>query len=466
MRHARIIVLVLAIGGLLCSSSWARQQPTAKATSQSQPDVSKQPDSDLSEQRNSSPSPSYDTPIVSDQPTVREIGSARLLTGELSKLRWGSIFLRSAEFLQTFSPSDGSFGSLSSTDVYTSFFQATIAYDKQFRHSRLTLQYRPRVGISNGRTFTDFGNRDIEFQTDYSYRFDPRWSMSLAEALVYRGANNLYTDSYLSVDTRSLAAVQNSFLEGPFESLLSSTSLNFEHALSPRTHLSFGPRFSYGYSTGGYQADTPISSPTYAGVASLEHAVSPTRNIGVFYSFQRILVSRTFANTTYQTVGGSYSQQLAPSWRISLSLGASISDFVGRRQWSGSGNFSLVKNFQRAYLSLAYMRGHTAFGYINNGETQRADLGLGLSVTRRMSTQFGAGYEYTSSRLLSAVAPRAKVSGIYASGQVTYQLVPSVSWFASFVHRKQGSYDLQVFPGSRDFAATGVIWSPGRSSSY
>ncbi len=467
VRHTRITAWALASAGLLISSSLAQQQPTAAPAFQTQPATSQENSQPgLAGQQGSSSGLRYGTATDSGQPPVREIGRATLLTSELSQLRWGSVFLRSVQFLQAFGPDNGSFGSARDRSVTTSLFQATVAYDKQFRHSRLALQYRPFVGITNGRTYTSFSNRGVDFQTDFYRRLNPRWSMSIAEGLAYHGANSLYTESYFNADAVTATAVHNNFLEGPFESLLSSTSLNFVRALSPRTHLSFGPQFSYGYSSGGYQANTPLSSPTYAGTASLEHALSPSRNVGFSYSFQRILVSRTFANNTYQTLAASYTHQLAPSLGISFSLGASTSDFVGQRQWSPNGSFNLNKTFQRSYLSLAYTRGHILSGYINNGDTQRADVNYGLTVTRRMRTQFGGGYEYTPSTLLLAGLPRAKVSGAYASANVSYQLVRNISWFASYVRRNQRSYDLQVFPGSRDYIATGITWSPGANVSH
>ena len=457
-RHSRAAVWVLAWTGLLVSSSLAQQQPSATPASQTQPATSE----------NSQPSVTvpYATMTDPDYAPVREIGSAALLTSELSQLRWGSVFVRSVQFLQAFSPDNGGFGNARDPSMTTSLFQATVAYDKQFKHSRLALQYRPFVGVTNGRTYTSFSNRGVDFQTDFYSHLSPRWSISLSEALAYHGAENLYTESYFNVDTVATTAVHNNFLEGPFDSLITSTSLNFIRALSPRTHLFFGPSFSYGYSSGGYQTNTALSSPTYAGAASLQHALSPNRNIGLSYTFQRILVSRTFANNTYQTLAASYSHQLAPSLGISLSLGASTSDFVGQRQWSPFETFNLSKTFQRSYLSLGYYRGHALSGYINNAETQRADVTYGVSVTRRMSSQVGGGYEYTPSRLLLAGLPHAKVSGAYASANVSYQLTRTLSWFASYVRRNQASYDLQVFQGSRNFASTGIYWSPRANSSH
>jgi hypothetical protein len=462
VRYTRIIAWFFIVTGLTLSSSWAEQEPTATPPSRTQPAAGQENSAPASTGKQGSFLNPYNGTLTdSDQPPVRQLGSAALLTDELSRYRWGSVFLRSVEFLQAFS--EGTFGRGRNPDVTTSLFHATVAFDKTFRSSRLALQYRPFVGISNGSTYSSFSNRGVDFQTDYNSRLSPLWSMSIAEALAYHGAGNQYIASYFDVDTVTATAVHNNFLEGPFESLLSSTSLSFVRALSPRTHFSFGPQFSYGYSGGGYQLDAPISSSTYGGLANLEHALSPTRTIGVFYSFQRINASRTFANTTYQTAGGTYSQQLARTLRVSFSLGVSKGDFLGRGQLSANGNFNLTKAFEKSYLSLTYSQGHALSSYINNGETQRADLGFGFPLKRRMGTQFAAGYENTTSRLLYAGAP-VKVSGAYASAQVNYQLFRNTTWFASYVRRRQSSYDLQIFPGSRDLIATGINWSPGANS--
>lgn len=465
-RYTLIPFFVLVQIGLSVPTI-AQQQPAATSKSTANQPTTKEQiaQSDSAEQKNPWSDPGYDIPTGPDPLSVREIGRATLLTNELNGLRWGAVFLRSVEFLQAFSPASGSLGSFQD-DVNTSLFEATIGYDKQLRRSRLTLQYHPRVGVTNGRTFTNLANREVQFQTDYSYRANARWSMSISEALAYRGADSLYTGDYLSVDTLRGAAIQNNFLEGPFEALSSSTSLTFLHAFSPRTHLSFGPQFSYGYSSGGYQGNASISSPTYAGTAYLEHVLSPTRSMGVSYSFQRILISRTFANTTYQTAMVSYSQQLRPSLRVSFALGSSAVELLGQRDWNASGSFNLSKTFRRSYLSMAYTRGHRFSGYINNGETQRADFGYGFNLTRRMDTQLGAGYEWTTSTLVFRGARPVRVSGTYASAQLNYQLLRNISWFSSFVRRKQASYDFQVFPGNRDFVATGFIWTPGIKPSY
>lgn len=443
--------VVFTVGLWLPTTSLAQQQEPPRPESQ-QDSARKNPDEKAAELANKGPA-------ATEQSGVKEMGRATPLPAALGPLRLGLVYLRSVEFFQVLGTSSSDRSGKQST--VASIFQGTFAFDKELRSSRIALQYRPNVLVSNGKVYNNLASHDVQFDSYYKYQINPRWSMNLSEGLAYRSTRSQFADSYLAIDAVSGISVQNNFLEGPFRALSSSTSLFFGHSLSPRTSLTFGPRLDFAYSSGGFQQNAPITSPTFGADASLSHALSPTQSTGISYSYQRISPSRTFAQTTYQTVTGNYSQQLAQSWRTSFSVGASATTLQGMRQWSGVGNFSLSKSFQKSALALTYSRGHAFSGYINNGETQRADATYIFTLMRRLGTQVGGGYEYTASTLAAPGLPKVKVSGTYQTARLNYPIFPSLNWFVSYTHRKQISDDLQVFPGNRNFVVSGITWSPG-----
>lgn len=451
-----IVACIVVISGVGISSASAQQPPPTPAPTETQPTAQEKPP----EKEKTAPQQIYAGPVNPDRHEVKEMGRATPLPAALGPLRWGLIYLRSLEFFQMFGVSRRA-NLTGNGDTVASVFQGTFAFDKQFKSSRVSLQYRPNITIGNGKVYNNLTSHDVQFDTGYSHPLSRRWTMNLLEGVTYRSARNQFSDPYFATNALTGTGFSNSFLTGPVSYVANSTSLILNHPISPRTYLSFGPDLHLIYSTGGYQQNS-ISSSTYGGNASLQHALSPTRSVGLSYGYQRIVPSRTYEEIIYQNVTANYSQQFSPSWQMGFSVGASIGSSARNKHLSGIGSFNLSKTFQKSSFTLNYFRGHAFSGYINNGETQRADLVYSFTPIRRLSTQIGGGYENTQSTLVTPGAPPVKVSGTYGTVSVNYPISRSVSWLASFTYRRQNSRDLQVFPGNQSFALTGISWNLGQ----
>ncbi len=267
-------------------------------------------------------------------------------------------------------------------------------------------------------------------------------------------------EDFLDAEAATGTTLQNSFVDGPDTLLSNSTAVTFGHQLSSRTRLSFGSAFGYSHLSGS--SHPSLSNRIYTGSGGLEHSLSATKTVGVSYSFQQIEASGAYGGTGYHTFSSGYSQQLTPSWRVGLAVGASTGRFLGAtRQWSAVGSLSLSRTFSRSNLSFIYSRGHGFSGYVSNGYTDRADLGWGVGISRRMHARIGAGYERNVSTLQTPVASPIRHSAKYAIGQMDYRLSSQLSWFVSYGYKNQLSDDPQLFTGGRNFVSTGIRWYPG-----
>ncbi len=440
----RGFVLVLALAALLLASpSWAQQESSSAQPAANQPDQSLPP--------------TIVTNTGSEEAQFREIGKAGPLPTELTSLRWGSLYLRSIEFLQiidyTRRPHEPTY-----QRGLASLLRTNIVFDQRFRRSRLAFQYQPRMSFINGRLLRDYSSHNVNFDTHFF--LTRRLSLAIHDEFNYYGNKKLFGDSYLSTDTVSGGILQSPFLDGTGRLISNDTSLVFGYDLSRRSRLTMTPHFIYYFSSpaaleGSAAPEPPLSHRLrgYGGTASLHHDLSDKQRVGVFYSFQRRELTGFSAGSVYQTLGASYAQRLSPTWRILTSLGGSrTAGETGR--WTLHARLNLLKTFRTSSLTLAYSRSNSFAGYLSNAYHDRVDLSYGILLARRLEPAFGAGYH----RELRS--PR-RISGKYANAGIRFRLFSSFSWFASYARIEQNGDGARIFSGKRNFLVTGFRWEPG-----
>ncbi len=389
--------------------------------------------------------------VGAELPPIRKIGSASLLDS-VSPLRWGSISVGSVEFGEVVSDFYPQIGP-SHQDV-ASIMRAHIIYDREFRQSRLALQYQPRVAVVNGRAISNYLNQNLVAST--SFVLGPRWSMGLADQFNYYKTQSVFGDVFLDADSTSATTIQNRFIDGPGSWLSNGINADFGYLASPRTHLTLSEGFIYNESNGVSVSPGGISSRNYNSNVSLTHDITQRMNVGAFYSFQLSQFSKSFSSTVFQTFGGSYSQMLGNSWGFRGTIGASTAGYLSARQWTLSGSVGITKAFHRSTAALAYSRGETLTGYISNHYGDRIDLSYSAYLSRRLRASAGAGYQRD-------ITQPSNLWAKYVSSQVSYQFLSRVSLFASYIYKWQRGDASQVFVGNRAVFQTGLRWDSARA---
>lgn len=402
--------------------------------------------------------------LASSTPEIQQVGRAGNLLDTVSPLRWGSFYIASAQYAQVFDRGSA-FAGQGSFQNAASVFSSTLVFDKRFRSSRIALQYVPRVTVLNGVVLNNFTNQDTSLDTVFV--LGPRWTMSFSDHFMYYRTKNAFADLYLDADSVSATTVQKNFLEGPVSWLFNSVVATFQFRLSSRTQLYASPSYVYFLTNRSAVAAGNMAAQEFIGRLGIKYSLTPRSAIQFYYNGTKdIYQGSSESSPLYQTVGVGYSRQLGAGWGIGSTFGASTVNFGTGREWTATGSFSIAKSFRRSNAALAYSRGHALSGYISSGYSDRADLSGGMMLGRRWNASAGIGYERNTSDARSSSLPSVLTSGLwgkYVLGQVSYQLLPSVSIFSSYVRKSQKGDDVQIFSGNRDYIQFGIRWSPNRT---
>ncbi len=454
LLEVALAVLFIPLAG------WAQQGGSA---GEGQPSAS-EPEreatqTDANQPGESSSSQPAKTPIATlNVPPVREIGKARSLGRTRSPLQLGPVYVRSASFFYTVGDGlqlDTENNQVRKGTNNVGVFLTNIVYDTPLRRSRLVFQYQPRLAIVNGQVQRDLSTHAASL--DATRLLSRSWSLAFNNTYSSTNSRVLYGDFFLDVDTVTGSTLQRSFLETPSRWISDYAQLTLDYQMSARDRLSIEPRFIYYHTS---LSSLPTSSYTYGGTLSWDRTLSRTRGFGLFYMLERRQFSRLLPTTFYQAIGAGYAQQLTPTWRINISLGAGTAADRSGRQWTVTGNASLFKNFRRSLLTLAYYRGNDFGGVLINRYADRADVAYGIHLTRRWHAGTAVGY-HRANRVVEGT-----LAGLYATTQATYRVSPRVSWFMVYGHRWQEGGSRDLIPGRRNFFATGIRWEVHPQESY
>ncbi len=466
--HSLILVLTAAGVLMMAPASWAQQEtqqsapaPAADQKGATNPasDNSKPAQNTESTSRSGDSAPIPAVLVNDNLPPIRKIGSASLLDSS-SQLRWGDIFIGSADFSQVYATTSPVTGASVANNA--SLFRTHIYYDHEFQRARLALQYQPRLMVIDGKVVSDFVNQNVNL--DSYVVLSSRWVMGLDEHVTYYGSKNVYGDTFLDADSVTATTVQNNFLEGSGTWLSSSTGVSFNYLWSPRTRISVSPSYTYTHSTASIdnvQTNTftseTFSSNGYSVRSTASYDMTANRTIGAYYYFQHLTSSNSFSSTTYHGFGASVSQRLTPSVAVSGSLGATTANFSGGRQWDTAFSLAAIKSFQRSNVALSYSRGSTLAGYVTNHLGERIDIRAVQGWTRRFQTGLGAGYQREITQPTGLWAK-------YVHANFSYRLTAQLNLFSTYVHKWQRGSDPQLFSGDNDFVLFGIGWTPARNT--
>ncbi len=453
--HLRLAGIFVLAALSLRHDMWAQQNPPASSQEQAESSSASAPSGDdrvEAEKASAIVLPST-PPGRSD---MRQLGTARRLLGDQrGLLRWGRLYIQSAEFLQMVGDFNDPKGQ-KTRNVLASTFRTNLVYDKPLRRGRLSFQYQPHLFIIDGRVLRDFANQSAAF--DWSQELSPRWSMGITDLFTFYSGRNRFGGFFLSSDVFTGETLQNPFLDLATNLISNRSLLSFRYQMSRRTWLSLGPSFSFSEAFGPERLSTR-NQIVGMGV-TLNHSLTATKVIQLAYSAELSRFSRNFDNRFYQSFGVGYSQLVGRSLWVHVGLGASTATthgIPGRRDWTPTASAGLVKSFRSSALTATYQRSYNLGGYLTNRYVDRFDLGYNRQLTRKWQAALGFGF-------LHEDATVANVSGRYATAQVSYPLLRNVRWFASASHKWQRGDEFHVTTGNRNVFVTGIRWearSPG-----
>jgi len=398
-----------------------------------------------------SPTSLQELPQISDLtiPQLRVVtGSGPLPSGRVSPFQLGPIYLKSAdfsEFLNAISATNQP-STLVESDT---LFRAMIVFDHVFRTSRFTVQYQPRLSIINGRAQTDTSNLDANWTSNF--QLSPRLSVGLDNGFNYYGQQGQFDNLSILGDLTSGTLVQSHFLDGAGHFLSERVEAPIRYLLGPRSSVGVIPFFEY-YTASGSQTVNGSKSP--GAEANYSYALSATKSVGLGYSVRHTQFSNALPTTLYQEFTVNYAQQLSPTWRYSLMVGAITASQNGQSsQKTASGDFNLIKMFRDSSLAFQYYRGQATGLQITNGFADRFDGSYSKRLSQRMRMNIGIGYYR---EFLSAT----NTSGTYVSAQLSYQLSDRWSLQTAYAFKHQQNGGTAYETGDLQFVSFGIRWQP------
>jgi len=458
-RYCWNSISILILGTTLCSlAARAQSDPSAGQAQQPAPparpgDVN--PTDPAQQGQDAATDNVVKTPLLTPpEMEVRAIGSSLPLPTYSTFLRWGPVYVRNIELLESYDRINAIAGSdagiFNQGNFTSTVLSADIVYDRQLGQNRLTLQYTPRVTVVNGQIGADYLNQTIGF--NWNQQLSPRWTLGISNTFGYFSVRNLYGDYYLDINTVTGSAIPSSFLDASGSWLNTSTQASFNYALSPTSSLSIAPFFGYGRTTGQINGPATADIYQYGAKFAWTKQLSASRSVTADYYYRQ--VGDLGNGTPYQSGEISIYQQLGPSTVLGATGGVLSEGFSSGRQWTFSGGVQASRTIGRSAISIGYYRGFPLFSELNSqGVAQRVEASFRLNLSQRWYTSVRAAYEDSISSNTTTL------SGKYATVEFGYNLTQQVSFFSSYAHKIQSGNDQNLLAGTRDYVLGGIRWT-------
>jgi hypothetical protein len=408
---------------------------------------------------NAPPDQNEPIPVVTVTPPetqITQLGTANSLPTS-GPFRWGPLYLGASDvrgavdLVRPSNPAEGP-----AQDNVLSLFETAIILDQPFGRSRLTVQYAPRVAITNGQVAYDYMNQNVGVTT--YFQLGSRWTLGLSDIFMTTSNAGLQGGIFADANSLTSTTLQNDFLDNSQTFLTNVAGLSLTYAISPRTQVTVSPSLVYDRTSGL----TPVEGGNVSGLNAgldvrVRHLLNARTTIGAYESTRFVQFNGLLPESSYYTFGFSVSRQLTATTGVIADIGVTQSVFAGQKKyWDLTGTISLFKTFQRTRFSVLYTRGQPTSGYVTNFLSQRVDGIAHFRTTSRLSFDAGVGYQAEQS------SPD-QVSGTYVTGEADYMLGRTWSVFSTYVYKVQDSNNVQLFQGTRDFGSIGLRWNPNAS---
>jgi len=453
-------ILISFIAAMMCCGSTRAQDSSAPARQQDpNKPVSQNPDSSAPKEASTQDPQTSDNDIKTPLPVsppleVHAVGSSIPLPQYQTLLRWGPVYVRTLEFIQSHDQlsnvSGGAQGVFSQGSFNASVLRASIVYDRMIGQNRLEVEYAPRLTIINGTVGSDYLNQTGSL--NWVQALSPRWTLGLSNSVGYFSVRHLYGDYFLDVNTVTAGTVPSSFLDGGGSWLNTNSQVTLAYALSPTSSLSISPNFAYSHISGTINGGAPTNVYQYGGALNWMKQLTPHRSINAVY-YYRVVDSRGDA-VPYQSGQVGLTQELGPSTVFSAYIGLLSAGFASGRDNALSGSVQLTRRLGRSIASIGYYRGMPLFSELaSQGFSQWVQGNFRVDLTPRWYWSAQGGYEN------SMTSKIVDVSGKFASTELGYRITPQISGFFSYAYKIQGGSDPLLLSGTRSFYLGGVRWT-------
>ena len=398
--------------------------------------------------------------VAPPQTQIYQLGTTNLLSNT-GRYHWGPLSLGSSDAraaVDIIRPTNTAEGP-AETDIL-SLVETSITLDEQFGgRNRFTLQYLPRIAVTNGQVAYDYLNQNVGINS--YFLLSSRWTLGLSDRFLLTSNQGLTGGAFADASAVTSTTLQNVFLNTNDTYLTNIASAAFSYSASPRMIVSFTPSLVYQHTSGF--TNTLGSSSTLGGDAfssfnvgldsRFRYLIGPRTSVGAYSSISFVQFNGLIPTSNYYTFGLTLTRQLTMTTGVTLDIGLTDSVFQSQQYWSPTGTVTFFKVFPRARISAVYTRGLPSGGYVSNNLTQRVDVIGHYLISPRLIVDGGFGYESQDS------GPQI-VSGKYATAEMDYVLGPMWTAFGTYAYKFQDSNDIQVFAGTTSFASFGLRWTP------
>jgi hypothetical protein len=495
MNSRRLYVVGVALLGFLVPQVVLAQDPGSGAPPSTQQDpttqqgsgapqspAGQQPSTDNGQkpaaQDDSASPPIAPAQVLDTTPVVREVGKAEQLGQVVSPLRWGPIYIGSAEALAAYENVSATDSTLS-TSSPLGILSTTVVFDKESEQNRFAIQYNPSILFASGQVYSNLTSQQASFNTVKS--LTPRLSFTFADTFSAIRQVNLLVDSYFSLDSISHTALQGQFLNNPGLSIRNGALLGATYLLSPQSSLSVSGTYTYADTTatsnstsGGSGVITTANPATVANQVGASFALSRAFNegttAGLTYAFQDVHISGQ-EDLYYHNFGVNFSKAITPNFSVggaglaSVTVpSGSVGSGQGQQQLTWMANAQAVRTFNenRSSLALVYTRTEGITQVITSQYYDRVDATYNMRWSARFSSSVGGGYFRTVAGSSPTVpnTEQQQYTATYVRANLEYSLTPSVHLVANFAHQLQTGNSTQVLAGTSNLVLAGIRWAP------
>jgi len=405
---------------------------------------------------NSSDSPQEPVP---DQPTTStlETGQASDQNNRIVALRWGHL---SAISVDTFYAYDSNFRNSAINPQGESALAARVVASYSIGNERtgLDFQYRPDILISQTNQDYQFGACLVDLHL--LRPIGERWIFALRDGFLNEPDFALFNTPTVSLDSTG-GFTQQAILPNGTTALRNNLSAVLTYRLAQHDHLTFHAQDEYVELNAGPNAAKSSAlflgaSNTVGGGVRWGHALGPSHEFSVGYSYDQQVFGGFGSHSQYHSVLATYKQKLGRTVLLQASGGLSLVLYGDgtRNQKTFIGSVELSKKFRQSSIALIYNRGYDYTGIITNGYHDRYDGFYNRVFRNQWGFEVGAAYvQVHSTSLFKQVEER------IVFGRASYYLNKQWTLFASVTNSAFGGPTQPVI--NRNFATVGARWSYG-----
>jgi hypothetical protein len=443
-------VLLSAFLLIFCSAARAQDESTSKPEAQNPQERKDDPALAGNSQQGMEKSAVSPTPGYPVDAQIHAPGRAMPWLGR-APLSYGPFGIRSFDAFAVydqFYPNAGGPSIIQRLEV----IRMGLSFDKTFKKTHFLLAYTPQLIVLNDSARgSAVGDNAVTFGT--TFELSPRFSLTLKDDFSQFRSRKVFPDKMLEIDRETGGVTQQYFLENDGTYTQNRFQAIFNYKFTPRWVMTVAPAYTYA------RTDTPKDLYVvndWPNAFGLTYALSPRRNIGLLETIEILApIHPVSTKGVFYSSGFFYSEQLSQTWWITAKLGAEEATYPGfhTANWGVDGSFTLLKTFGLSDVAANYYRGSTLTNFLNDRQTDRADLGYGLAITKTLKWNNEIGYFRT-------VGGDPQTIGKYGLSSIAYRLPAGFSIFASYSRRAQRSSTAQLISGDRNTFLVGFHWDP------